>query len=106
MALTSNNGNSFTFVASSHPSVVSVNHQPPLHYLPHDKFIDKIKTGEFIEYKVVEVPDMHYIGVSKSAVKDVINSQATCVLSCQPKVMKSISFPVAVSDELSQLVFE
>lgn len=69
--------------ATSRPSDT---HQSGMQFLSLDKFIEKIKSGEFIEYKVVDSPEMHYVGVSRSSVMDLINSGATCVTQCQPKV--------------------
>lgn len=61
-------------------------HQPPLQFLPLDKFVQRIKAGEFVEYKVADVPDMHYVGVSKRSIREVMESKATGLIHCQLKV--------------------
>lgn len=80
------NPNSLVAACSRPVMFTSDQQKAPLQFLPHEKFIESVKAGEFIEYRVVDSPEMHYVGVRKRAIKEAINSGSTCLMLCQPKV--------------------
>ncbi|XP_067938932.1 protein PALS1-like isoform X2 [Watersipora subatra] len=75
---------------TSLPATYTSGKHRPLEYLQLDKFIEKIKGDEFVEHKVADEPEFHYVGVSKQAVTDIVEKGVTCIMHCQPKNINRI----------------